>query len=75
MRVQIAIPEIIDGASSSTHHQRSYRKDAYLAEHSSEWRNRRCEGSSKKRAEEAGEEEVICSCRFVQPDELCVRNP
>jgi hypothetical protein len=70
--VEVAVPQVIDGAARSSHDESTEEEDGRCGENS----EGRCDGTGLRGGEEGGEqawqEEVVGPHWFVQADEFCV---
>lgn len=72
MRVQVAVPEVVDGAACAAHDEGAGEEERRCCEDGGEWGDGAGEGSRHEGAEEAWEEEVVGPYWLVDADEFGV---
>lgn len=75
MRVQVAVPEVIDGAAGTAHDEGSSEEEGRGAQNGCRGRHGRGEGRGHEGGEETGEEEVVGADRLVDAHQLGIGNP
>lgn len=75
MRVEIAVPEVIDCAACPAHDERAGEEERRGTDDGERRRHRSGEWSGEQRREETWEEEVVGAGGLVKADELGVRDP
>lgn len=75
MRVEVAVPEIVDCAACTAHDEGAGEKECGSAEYGERRRHGGCEGRGEQRREEAWEEEIVGAGGLVEADEFGVWNP
>lgn len=72
MRIEIAVPEVINCAPSTSHNEGSSEKQCCCADNS-RWCGDRCShGGGDKGAEKAGEKQVVGPSRLVESHKLTI---
>ena len=75
MRIKIAVPEVVYGATCTTHDESADAKKTSVGRNDV-WRGYGSgERSGEEGAEEAGKEQVICARWLVEANKFSVGNP
>lgn len=76
VRVEVAVPQVVDGAARAAHDERAGEEERRGAEDGERWRGGGAgERRGEERGEETGEEEVVGARGLVEPNEFGVGDP
>lgn len=75
VRVEVAVPQVVDGAAGAAHDERAGEEERRGAEDGERRGDGVRERRGEERGEEAGEEEVVGARGLVEADELGVGDP
>ena len=75
MRVEIAVPQVVDGAASATHDDCTRVEEKTCPNYSRNWRDRTGERRGQDRAEHTWKEEIVGADWLVKTNKFGIWDP